>query len=244
MKNNDILEYIKENYKLIIPIALLFITFVAFLTYYQIASSNNIKVDTDEKVYQYFYNKKYEYTSTISKNRKNVIVDYKPENTKITLDSTPIYYQEKEEVIFPKDMSVVMPTLSCQEYLSPGYSYITHAKGMYNLTTTKYDKRLNHYFLYDGYDLYFFIEPVTLKVGKTEVTLSPLSYIIAKYNNYVSYYDKKTDTAKTITSTTMDDYIENDYYKVYINKDTISYQGSNVILTTDISKLNTIDKKG
>ena len=89
-------------------------------------------------------------------------------------------------------MSVVMPTLNCQEYLSPGYSYITHKKGIYTLTTTKYNNRLNHYFFYDGNDLYFFIEPTTLKVNNEEIQLSSFSYVIANNkNNYISYYDKK-----------------------------------------------------
>ncbi len=244
MKDNDVIKFIKDNYKLVIPIAFLLVVFIAAITYYQISISNNITKETDEKVYQYFYTKKYEYTATISKNRKDVIVDYQPKDININLDSTPIYYQKENIVIFPKDMSVIMPTLNCQEYLSTGYSYITHNKGVYNLTTNKYNKKLNHYFFYDSKDLYFFIEPTTLKVGKEEIKLSSLSYVIAKYGSSITYYDKKTDTSKTIETNNNDDYIENEYYKIYINRDTIDYQGSTVPITQDISKLNTIDMKG
>ena len=196
MKNKkieNIKQIIKENYKIIIPIALMLVIFIAFLVYYKVMISNNYHIDTEEKVYQYFYDQKYEYTATVSKNKKDVIVDFKPQDITINLDSTPIYYQDKDVVILPSNMSVVMPTLSCAEYLSIGYSYITYENKTYTLTTNRYQNRLNHYFLYDGLDLYFFIEPVTLTVGQEEIKLTPFSYVIAKYGKYITYYDKKTD---------------------------------------------------
>lgn len=242
-KIDKIKKIIKENYKIIIPITLMIVIFIAFFVYYRVSVSNNYHIDTEEQVYQYFYEEKYEYTSIISKNKKDVIVDFQPQEIKINLDSTPIYYQDKEIVILPKDMSVVMPTLSCAEYLTKGYSYITYEKGIYTLTSERYNKKLNHYFLYDGLDLYFFIESVTLTVGQEEVKLSPFSYIIARYGKDITYYDKQTDTFKTINTTENDTKIENEYYTVYVSKDTIDYQGTSILLTSDIENLNTIDKK-
>ena len=188
--------------------------------------------------------RKYEYKTIVSKNRKDVIIDFKPVDIKINLDSSPIYISNRDEVILPQDMSVVMPTLSCAEYLSRGYSYITFKDGIYTLTTDKYQKKLNHYFLYDGDDLYFFIEKVTLKVNNEIIELSPYSYVIAKYNKYLSYYDKNSDTFKTLTLGSGDVIVENEYYKILVDRDTIDYQGTNVILTSSIENLNTIDKKG
>lgn len=245
MKKNkiNITKIIKENYKLIIPISLILVVFIAFLIYYKVSLDSNYRKETTDNFYQYFYDKKYEYQGVVGQNKKDVIVDFTPKDIKINLDSTPIYYQKQKKVIFPKDMSVVMPTLNCAEYLSKGFSYITYKDGIYNLITTKYNNKLNHYFLYDGSDLYFFIEPVTLTINKEEIKLSSFSYVIAKYNNSISYYDKESDTAKTINTTDNESKIENEYYKVYISKDIIDYQGTNVILTSEISNLNSIDMK-
>lgn len=240
---NKVIKIIKENYKLIIPITLMIVIFIAFLIYYKVLISNNYTKDETKEVYQYFYEKKYEYKLTISKNRKDEIVNIKPQDMKVNYDSTPIYYQKKDIIIFPEDMSVVMPTLSCAEYLSKGYSYITYNKGIYNLTTNKYSKKLNHYFLFDGKDLYFFIEPVTLTINNEKIELSSLSYIIAKYNNSITYYDKKTDTFKIIKTTGDNVKVENEYYSINIEKDSLNYQGTNILLTTDIKNLNTINKK-
>lgn len=242
-KVDNITNWIKENYKLVIPLTLMIVLFIAFFVYYKLLISNNVTKDETVKVYQYFYEKKYDYNLTVSKNRKNEIVGIKPQDITVNYDSTPIYYREKNIVIFPEDMSVIMPTLNCAEYLSKGYSYITYEKSTYNLTTNRYNKKLNHYFLYDGEDLYFFIEPVTLTANNEKIELSPLSYIIAKYNNSITYYDKKTDTFKVINTTNNDVKVENEYYSINVIKDSIDYQGTNFILTTDIKNLNTIDKK-
>lgn len=244
MKSDKIKNFVQENYKLIIPISLMVVLFISFFVYYKISVSNDYKVDEEKEVYQYFYGEKYEYDAIISKDKKNVVVDFKPKNVEVNLDSTPIYYKNEEVVLFPKDMSVVMPTLSCAEYSSLGYSYITFEKGMFNLTTKNYHDRLNHYFLYDGTNLFFFIEPVTLYVKDKEVKLSSYSYVIAKYNGSISYYDKKTDTFNTFDDGDNNARIKNDYYNVYISKDTIDYQGASVILTSGFEHLNTIDKKG
>lgn len=242
-KKYNIKDIIKENYKLIIPIVLMIVIFIAFLIYYKVMISNNYTKDETIKAYQYFYEKKYEYNLTVSKNRKDVIVGIEPQDIKINYDSTPIYYQEQDIIIFPEDMSVVMPTLNCAEYLSKGYSYITYENGIYTLTTDKYNKKLNHYFLYDGKNLYFFIEPVTLTVNNEKIELSSLSYLIAKYNNSITYYDKKTDTYKVIETSDNDATIENDYYSINVSKDSLNYQGTNIMLTSAIENLNTIDKK-
>lgn len=246
MKENklNIKEFLKQNYKLIIPIALMIVLFVAFLVYYQVSIRNNYRIDTTEKVYQYFYDKKYEYEAVVSKNKKDVIVDFQPQDIKINIDSTPIYYQKEDIVILPQDMSVIMPTLSCAEYLAKGYSYITFENKLYNLTTTNYHDKLNHYFLYDSKDLYFFIETVTLTVNEEKIKLSPFSYVIAKYNDYISYYDKESDTYRTIENTDGKTIIENEYYTIYLEKDIIDYYGTDVLLTSAIDNLNTIDKKG
>ena len=242
-KIDNIKIFFKENYKLIIPITLMIVLFVSFLIYYKVMISDNYREEEIKEVYQYFYDTKYEYDLTISKNRKKEIVDIKSNNIDINFDSTPIYYKDKDIVILPQNMSIVMPTLSCAEYLSKQYSYITYENNIYTLTTNKYNNKLNHYFLYDGNDLYFFIEPVTLTINNEKIELSPFSYIIAIYNNYISYYDKKTDTFKTITITSDNSTVENNYYSINISTDTLNYQGTNVILTSDIEKLMTIDEK-
>lgn len=237
-------EYVKENYKLFIPLALMVVLFAAFFFYYKVSLSNAYRVDTKGNFYQYFYGKKFEYSGIVSKNKRGVIVEVKKDDSDIKEDSTPIYSQDSDTVIFASDMSVVMPTFNCSEYLALGYSYIEYKDKGYKLITNKYSDNLGHYFLYDGSDLYFFIEDTTLKIGDEEVKLSPFSYVVAKYGDYVAYYDKKNDKYGTISVSDDESIIKNNYYTIYISRDIIDYYGTNVILTSDLKVLNTIDKKG
>ena len=234
-------SFFKENYKLMIPIILMIVLFLAFIVYYKVSISNNYTKDTEGKFYQYFSGMKYEYTGVVTTNKRGEVVDFKAIDYNINFNSTPIYYQKKNKVILPRDMSVVMPTLS-SEYLSKGYSTITLSDSVYKLVTNKYNNKLNHYFLYDGKDLYFFIENVKLKYNNEEVILSPFSYVVVS-NGYVVYYDKDNDIYKSIELTNDDVMISNDYYKIEASSDSLDYQGTSVLLTSGIENLNTIDKK-
>jgi len=234
--------FFKENYKLMIPVILMLVLFLAFIVYYKVSISNIYTKETEGEFYQYFYDKKYEYKGIVSTNKKNEVVGFKTNDYDINFDSTPIYYQKKNKVILPSDMSVVMPTLSCAEYLSPGYSTITYKDSVYKLVTKKYNNKLNHYFFYDGKDLYFFIENVVLKYNNEEINLSAFSYVIVK-NGYVSYYDKANDIYKTIEVTSEEVVVSNDYYTIKVNSDTVDYHGMDVLLTSGIENLNNIDKK-
>jgi hypothetical protein len=71
-----------------------------------------------------------------------------------------------------------------------------------------------------------------------------MSYIIAKPNSYIRYYDKDTDTEKTINDVSNGITVENNFYKIAVMTDTIDYYGSEVILTGKIDELNPIKMKG
>ena len=242
--NNKITNFFKDNFKIIIPLALILVVFIAFFIFYKVSILDTYREYKNIKVYQYFYNEKYEYNANIGFNRKKEIVELSTKDYDITYDSTPIYYKNKNKVVFSSNMSVVMPTLNCSEYLAPKYSLITKKKNNYYLKTNKYDDKLGHYFLYDGLNLYFFLDEVTLTINNQEIKLSPLSYIYtSEANQKVTYYDKKTDTIKTVAYKDYKTTVENDFYKVNINTDQIDYFGENVILKSQITSLSTIDLK-
>jgi hypothetical protein len=242
-KVKKFIKSLKEYYKIIIPLALILVLFIAFFIYYKVSILDNKTYDIDGNFYQYFYGEKYEYKGIVSTNRKGVIVGFKTDDYDIKFDSTPIYYKNKKEVIFPKDMSVVMPTLNCSEYKALGYSSLTYKKGNYTLSTDKYTGKLGRYFLYDGNDLYFFLDEVDLVIGNKKISLSSMSYVVAKYNNSIAYYDYDNDKYEIINVDNSDIYVENDFYKIYVLKDQLDYYDTEVILTSKISELNSIAMK-
>ena len=72
-----IIDFVKENYKLMIPIILMVLIFVVFFIYYSIYSRDVYKENTD-KFYQYFYGSRYDYDAVVTTNRKGEVVEFKP----------------------------------------------------------------------------------------------------------------------------------------------------------------------
>jgi len=238
----NIKEKIKDNYKISIPIILILILFVSFAIYFVVSRTSEIINKVEERnLYQYLGNEKVTYNANVTMNMKNVITDIEPIDVSINYDSTPIYDSDDENIIIlPSNMSVVAPIMNCVEYMVKANSYIKLENKRYNLITNKFNNALGHYFLYDGDNLYLFIEKVILVVDNKQIELSPYSYLIADKGK-ITYYDKVNDKYEVINTDSFDNYIYNDYYKIYINGDYIDYFGDKVLLTTDIDKLSTID---
>lgn len=236
-------KYIKDNYKLIIPLLLMLLLFIVFFVYYQV-SSKDILTDSTDSFYQYFSDSKTNYDAVVTTNKRDEVVGFKSKNNTIDVSGSPIYYKNHDKVIFPMDMSVVMPTLSCAEYLSKGFSVVSYKDNTFNLITEKYNKRLNHYFFYDSKDLYFFIENVTLKFDNKEVKLTPFSYVIYRNSNKtLEYYDRENDKYQLIGRVDGQVIVSTEYYSVVVSNDYIDYNGSEVLLTSGIENLITIDMK-
>jgi hypothetical protein len=70
-----------------------------------------------------------------------------------------------------------------------------------------------------------------------------MSYVVAKYNNSIAYYDYDNDKYEIINVDNSDIYVENDFYKIYVLKDQLDYYDTEVILTSKISELNSIAMK-
>ena len=83
-------EFIKEKYNILIPTFLGVVILIALFLYRREYKNNRYAYEKEEIVYQYFSTNKIEYKSTISRNRKNVILDISSKEFNISLDSTEI----------------------------------------------------------------------------------------------------------------------------------------------------------
>lgn len=85
-------------------------------------------------------------------------------------------------------------------------------------------------FLYDGRDLYFFIDNTTLVIGTEEIPLSPMSYVSCSYTNMLEYYDKENDKYEIIPLTDERVYVKNDYMNIDVTLDKVIYKDSFYLL--------------
>lgn len=199
------------------------------------------KLNTEEtqsnEFYQYFGGRKIEYKGVMQITKKGEITQLQCEDVQIQLDSTPIYYQnEKNKLLLPENMAKVIP-------LDNGrMTKITRFSNIYQNEETMYvesqgkSTTIENAFLYDGGDLYIFIEETTLILPDGEYKLSPFSYIISTYGDSIEIYNYIQDEYKIIP-TTQNIIAKTENYEINTSVDTIKYGEKEQLLLKKIDSL-------
>ena len=103
-------------------------------------------------------------------------------------------------------------------------------------------------FLHDGNDTYIPLSEASLSVGdKVVAELSPLSYVICVYRNWVSYWDHDSDTYEYIPLSEEDYgevvlYFPDDHVEVICDQDRVRKGEDSYMLTSAVSMLDDILK--
>lgn len=233
-------EFIKNKYNILLPICLIIVLLIAIFLYSREYKNNRYAEVKEVNVYQYFSGVKMEYTAKISRNKKNVILDYDSDDSVVNLDSTPIYIIDGDNAIFPKEMSIVFP-LKDKEYKVNALAEIYMENDLYYLNIRNLNKSFDHIFYFDGSNLYFFVDDIILSIGNKDVKLSPMSYVSCSYLNMVEYYDKDTDSYGIVDITNESVIAKNDYMTIDVCSDKIVYKDSFTLLTKDFSMLDKVN---
>lgn len=228
----------KENIiKILLVIILLFIILiVAFWL-----KTLNTEIIENHSFYQYFFGKKVEYDGNFKLTRKNDITELEIKDKQIQLDSTPIYYKDIEnQVIFPEDMAIVYPLSSGLMYKINRFSNMKLENETVYLKNKEQEKSLQNSFLFDGNDLYFFLENTQIEVNGSLYELSPLSYAIVRYGEGIEIYNKQQDSY-SIIETQEDIYAKTADYTINMSIDSINYKDKDQLLIKKIEYLQNIE---
>lgn len=193
--------------------------------------------------YQWYSGQKVEYKGQLTFTRKEGLTELKATDRKVTLDSTPVYYaDENDKVIFPEDMAIVYPNNNGMMYRINHFADIIEENGSIYLETnlaTKTNKtKLEKAFLYDGQDLYFFLERTTITVNGTNYEVSPLSYAIVRYKQSVEIYNYEKDEYQVIDTTeTQEAKVVTDTYTINMSVDSLQTAEKEQLLIKGLSYL-------
>jgi len=241
-----IIKFCKERYKLLIPIMVAVVLFVTIFFLYREYQYDNTRNKEEVSVYQYFGGVRVDYTSIITYNLRNSIVNIEPKDKVIESNTVPIYYSDNSKIKFPVEMNIVFPLRNGSQYKL--YKYATY----YNEDTVHFIKNnidlgnYSDFFLYDGKDVYFFPEETVLKINNKDYKeLGAMSYVSVVGGYTLIYYDTATNTSEAIE-------LEGDIVTVVGNNINVNlsdgsfYSFSNRVLLSSPSYLNpvfkTIDK--
>ena len=228
----------------IVVIAIIFI--VIAYKIFTVVSGKNQKIDlSGNEFYQYFSGIKGEYSGKMEilhkENGQKILI--LENGGTIELDATPMYYRNLiGRVLLPSELEIVYPVQKKNYKLE---SYTILYKENKEIKIKKYknndekSKKISDAFLFDGQDMYMFLEETTIKVGEEEYTVSPFSYVYVSYRDYVEIYDYEKDEDIVIQNVEYDQDITayTDLYKINMSIDYVEYEGVQQLL---IKKLDYI----
>lgn len=202
-KEEELLEKKKKRKNTIITISIISALIIIIIVVSIIIANLNSTKTESHNFFQWYSGQKVEYKGELTFTRKEGLTELKATDKKVTLDSTPVYYAEKEnKVIFPEDMAIVFPNNNGMMYRINHFSnIIEESNDVYletNLAVETNKTKLDQAFLYDGQDLYFFLERCNITVNGTTYEVSPLSYAIVRYKQRVEIYNYEKDEYQVI----------------------------------------------
>lgn len=225
------INFCKENYKILIPVMVGIVLLVTVFFLYREYKYDNTRNKKEVSVYQYFGGMKTEYTAIVTYNLRDSIVDLKAKDKKIEYDSIPVYYQEEEKVLFPSEMTIVFPLRDVSQYRL--YKYATYYKED-NLQYIKNNIDVGNYsyfFLYDGKDVFFFPDEVTLKINDKEYKkLGAMSYVTVVGGLTLIYYDTDNETSEVIELDGDTVMVVNDTLEVNVSEKYCLHYGQKILL--------------
>ncbi len=187
--------------------------------------------------YQYLSGTKYEYSGNLKLSNSNDITELLFDDVTVTLDSTPLYYKDEEKIILPKTMSIIFPLSNILQYKVNYFSSISKEEDSYYLIDGDRKETLSNCFLYDGNDLYFFIDETKIVIGDQEIVVSPLSYVILTYNDNIQIYNYSTDQMQTILIGENQAFAISGNYNINLSIDAVVYNNNSRLLIKNTSYL-------
>lgn len=242
-EQSELIEKKKKRKSAIIMTSIIAALIVIIIVVIIIIGSLNSTTIESHDFYQWYSGQKVEYKGELTFKRKEGLTELNVTDRKVTLDSTPVYYaDEKGKVIFPENMAIVYPNNNGMMYRINHFADITEENGeIYletNLATTTNRTRLEKAFLYDGQDLYFFLERTNITVNGTTYEVSPLSYVIVRYKQSVEIYNYEKDEYQVIDTTeTQEAKVVQDTYTVNMSVDSLQTAEKEQLLIKGLSYL-------
>ena len=242
---------INKNERLVKISLIIVVILFAFIIYkiFDILVLSNEKYNlSGGTYYQYFYGVMEEYSGKMNVVKKDDDTQLILENGKVVyLDSTPIYYKDElEKMLFAKPMELIIPDIG--NYKLKQFTNVYEENNNMNIKkfNSKKSKTIDNGFIFDGNDLYFFLDETTITIGTEEYEISPLSYVIVNYRTNVEIYDYDKDEYTIIQD---ENSLKNDVlavnktkgYTVNLSLDSMKTEKSNQLLITSIDNLNEFD---
>ena len=180
-------------------VAVIIVAILLALVIYKILDILVIKTErydlSGQTYYQYFNGIEQEYSGKMDVVQKDDETQLILEDGQVVyLDSTPMYYKDiLGKSLLPKEMELVVPDSGT--YKLNKFTNVIEENNKIKLKklNSSKTKDIDNGFLFDGNDLYFFLDDTTITVGNKDYELPALSYAIVNYKTNVELYNYDTN---------------------------------------------------
>ena len=229
-----------KKYKSEVILGIIAIVLVIIFIIFIFIARNSIEqysTSQTEKIYYYIDDELMEYDGKLTLDKNKKITDFY--NSEIDLDTLtdPIYFKNEDKVLFPVSMSVVRPTLGMKQNRIQYFSTISKTQTYTKVSNVNLDMNISNAFLYDGVDTYFFVDDVTLTLGKKTIELPAFSYVRCGFKSFVYVYDFEAKTMSKYTDIDYLVYASNNNYRINLSADNIDYNDTSILLMKKINNL-------
>lgn len=236
------------RYKKVIPyiISCVVLAIILIIVYSFLNSAKEeivtYKTKDGQKIYFYIEQAKYEYSSKITISSENEIIKLTTDGYEHDFDSEPIYYKDKKKLILSNDMSLIFTK---ENYIQKKVNKFTviNYDGSYRLISKNLDYPINDGFLFDGNDMYIFLNETTIKIGDHEIVLSPFSYARYNYNHELLLYNYDDDKIMYFESIDENVLASGDNYIVNLGIDAIIYKDGQKLLMKNFDFLKKLEQE-
>lgn len=157
-------------------------------------------------------------------------------------DALPIYYENKQMVVLPQDMVYYAPRDNTCLRVKHFSELTYNSLGVQEIKQKKKTADMQAGFLYDGKDIYLFLEPVKLSVNGAVIDLGAMSCVEADTQiGMISVYNTNGDMLFEEMKSRCWVYPASEDYTVYLLDDSMErHDGTRVLLFGEPQKLDSL----
>lgn len=199
------------------------------------------KTEEGQEIYFYIGEGKFEYTSQITMSSENQYIKLTTGDYEHYFDSEPIYFKNKKQVLFSGDMSLVMTKNGFVQKRINKFTRIL-IDGSYYIQDKSLNYAINNGFLFDGNDLYFFLNETEIYVGNTKYVLPPFSYVVYNFNDELYMYNYNEDKMTVLKRVTDDVLAKHGDYTINLGIDGIIHNDGSKLLMKNFDYLKKLEQ--
>lgn len=229
IKNNASLVCLSCGAFLLLTVALLFV-FRAKEELVQYSIKN-------ENIYTFAANLRLDFYSTITLDHENNVTKLVSGAEELELYNEPIYYVGRKEAVFPNKMTVVFPLENRIQKKINRYTVVDGQGIQPVVSNVNLKYALNDSFIYDGSNIYFFLEPAKVTWGNNSVDVPFFSFVFCDYRGDLIIYNY--DTEEIIYHEMVNDVVMAEFknYKINMSHDSIIVNDKSSLLQKNIESL-------